>query len=275
MAWVKLDDQAPRHAKMLKAGPAACWLWVCGIAHCQSQLTDGYVSLDALPMIGIKGTARCRRLADELVDAGLFDKAEDGYMVHGYLDHNPSRAVVLRKRAEDAYRKREGEESTRNPNGIRTESGAPRAGVPSHPIRSHPIPAPTEPIARGAAFRTDGVTAGMNPKDHLKHSACDETFSRCVPTAVHAKLCDLLAPKHGGDRQAAGLALKDWYPTVWATLPADFVMGEAFRFWQGRFDATFASADASSNRKPLFTTTVEEDARAVLALVNQRGGVPR
>jgi len=137
MAWVRLDDQTPRNGKTLKAGPAACWLWVCGIAHSQSQLTDGFISLEALPMIGVSGVARCRRLADTLVAVGLFDRTEGGYQVHDYLDHNPSRTAVMVKRAEDAERKRRGE-SERNPSGIHADSGAPRAGVPSHPIPSHP-----------------------------------------------------------------------------------------------------------------------------------------
>jgi hypothetical protein len=106
-----------------------------------------------------------------------------------------------------------------------------------------------EANGHGPAFRSDGAAAGMHPKDHLKHAACDDTFSHCVPTAVHAKLSDLLAPKHGGDRQAASAALKAWYPSVWASLPAEFVMGEAFRFWQGRFDAAFATADPSAAKR--------------------------
>jgi hypothetical protein len=138
MAWVKIDDQAPRNGKMLKAGPAACWLWVCGIAHSQSQLTDGFISVDALPMIGVAGTARAKRLADALVTVGLFDAAEGGYRVHDYLDHNPSKASVLAKRAEDAERKRAGD-SSRNPRGIQPDSSSPRARVPSHPYRTHPI----------------------------------------------------------------------------------------------------------------------------------------
>lgn len=97
----------------------------------------------------------------------------------------------------------------------------------------------------GARLRGGGAAAGMNPVDHLKHAVCDETFSRCVPNAVHFKLCDLLAPRYTGDRHASGDALKAWYLTVWASLPDDFVIGEAFKFWQGRFDAAFASHDAT------------------------------
>lgn len=127
MAWVKLDDQAPRNLKMLRAGPAACWFWVCGIAHSQSQLTDGFISTEALPMIGVVGIARAKRLAETLVEAGLFERVEGGYQVHDYLDHNPSRHAVLTKRAEDAARKHHSE-SVRNPSGIQADSRGPRAG---------------------------------------------------------------------------------------------------------------------------------------------------
>lgn len=137
MAWVRIDDQAPRHEKMLEAGPSACWLWVCALAHCQSQLTDGFVSDAVLPMIGVLGAARCRKLADVLITAGLFDKVDGGYKVHDYLAHNQSRAAVLEKRAEDAKRKRAAE-SGRTPDGNATESGAPRARIPSHPIPTEP-----------------------------------------------------------------------------------------------------------------------------------------
>jgi hypothetical protein len=127
--------------------------------------------------------------------------------------------------------------------------------------------------AKGAAFRSDGVTAGMNPKDHLKHAACDDTHSRCVPMAVHTKLSDLLAPKHGGDRPTAGAALKAWYPEVWATLPADFVMGDEFKFWQGRFDAAFASPDpAAGKRAHEAKSTVPSVSRTQEYLRKQRQG---
>jgi hypothetical protein len=75
------------------------------------------------------------------------------------------------------------------------------------------------------------------------HVACDPTYARCVPQAVHDKLATALAPKYAGDRQAAKDALQAWYPTVWKTLAADFVMPDAFKFWQARFDEHFASKD--------------------------------
>lgn len=80
---------------------------------------------------------------------------------------------------------------------------------------------------------------GRNP--HIQHAVCDPSLSYCVPSAVHHKLADLLAPKHAGDREAAKIALIAWYPTIWSTLPAGTVMGDAFKFWQGHFDAAFVT----------------------------------
>ena len=93
MAWVRIDDQAPRHDKMLKAGPAACWLWVCGIAHSQSQLTDGFISFESLPMIGVAGNVRA--MAEKLVTVGLFDAAEE-YDIAAFIAPTEDGARVLR-----------------------------------------------------------------------------------------------------------------------------------------------------------------------------------
>lgn len=90
---------------MLKAGPAACWLWVCGIAHSQSQTTDGFISFEVLPMIGVKGATRCRKLAEMLVSAGLFDRVSGGYAVHDYHAFNATREEALVRRV-DLHNKR-------------------------------------------------------------------------------------------------------------------------------------------------------------------------
>jgi hypothetical protein len=51
MSWLRLDDQIPRHPKILSVGPVGAWFWVSGIAHCQSHLTDGFISDQAIQMI--------------------------------------------------------------------------------------------------------------------------------------------------------------------------------------------------------------------------------
>jgi uncharacterized protein YdaU (DUF1376 family) len=83
----------------------------------------------------------------------------------------------------------------------------------------------------------------------LKHILCDDTMARCVPVMVHRELCRRLAPKFGGDNESAGEALLAWYPTVWATLAPGDIIGDAFKFWQPRFDLKYATAAAPASTK--------------------------
>jgi hypothetical protein len=109
--FVQLDDQIANHPKILKAGPEAAWLWTCAIAYCQNHLTDGYVTRETLhTMPGFKG--RHQQLADRLVNAvkpggqhGLLERHGDDYLVHDYLEHNPSCAEVVERRRKAAERK--------------------------------------------------------------------------------------------------------------------------------------------------------------------------
>jgi hypothetical protein len=125
-----------------------------------------------------------------------------------------------------------GSSSSSSSSSVRTEDRA-RAERSSEPSKE--APAHRRP--------NGGVVAGALPRDHVGHALCDDTHSLCVPRAVHDKLADRLAPRYGGDRETAKAALVAWYPTIWATLPADFVMGDAFSFWQPRFDVAFATKE--------------------------------
>lgn len=192
--------------------------------------------------------------------APLWERVDGGYQVHDYLQWNDSKDEILKARAEGKdrvrrYRERHAEEVER------LRQIAERAGEPSAlpTDERNALQPPLQPasqhahhVVRGSGSKErkvgSGTFAGALPREHLHHIACDDTFSRCVPNAVHDKLANLLAPKHNGDRNAAARALLDWYPTVWASLPADFVMPDAFRFWQGRFDLAFASKDAAPAR---------------------------
>ncbi len=100
MAWVKLDDQAPRNAKLLKAGPAAAWMWVCGLAYCQAHTTGGFIPTVAVPMLGIRGSERSHRLVKVLVKCRLFDRKVGGFVVHDYLEFNESREEAIARKAE-------------------------------------------------------------------------------------------------------------------------------------------------------------------------------
>jgi hypothetical protein len=88
VSWVKLDDAFPRHPKVLPLAPGPKWAYVEALCYCGQYLTDG-----ALP-VGIISA----KDAAALVGAGLLDACDDGgFIVHDYLEYNPSRESVQSK----------------------------------------------------------------------------------------------------------------------------------------------------------------------------------
>jgi hypothetical protein len=116
--------------------------------------------------------------------------------------------------------------------------------IPKNGTEQNPTePNGTEREIAPARPRRASVLDGSLTRDHLGHVFCSEDFAVCVPSAVHAKFIGPLSRKFGGDREQAHAALLAWYATTTSALPSDCVMGDAFRFWQPRFDAAFASQE--------------------------------
>lgn len=98
MPWFRVDDNADDHPKFHAAGNAAIGLWTrCG-AWSMRQLTDGYVPGWVAERYGTP--AQIRRL----VEVGLWDEKDDGYVFHDWQDRQPSRAKVEADRAAAAAR---------------------------------------------------------------------------------------------------------------------------------------------------------------------------
>lgn len=108
--WIKVYNSLPSHPKIAQVGDRAAWLYVCGLCYCNEHLTDGVLHRSALPMIA-PGVRSVERLADALVQVGLWDEAPLGWVVHDYAEHQRSAEEVKRKRASDAARQRARRES--------------------------------------------------------------------------------------------------------------------------------------------------------------------
>jgi hypothetical protein len=100
MAWVKLDDQFTEHPKIDHLSDAAFRLHVAGLCYCGRHLTDGHI-----PKVRVQRLLPkvARRAVDELVSAGLWMPANDGYRVKDFLQYNPSAEKV---KAGQEYRRR-------------------------------------------------------------------------------------------------------------------------------------------------------------------------
>jgi len=234
MAWLRLDDQITHHVKFLRAGPSASWLWVCCLAHCQRQLTDGFVAFEAMPLLGAPAwKADIKRL----VAVGLMQEVEGGYTVHDYLDHNASRADVLAKRSQDAARKGRGihSESTRNPYGNSAEAARipePRARVLSDPIRTTPIQA--EPERERAPF-------APLVRSHAK--CASHCAGMCVPSGLHEQfigMCRGMPEREADAKVSAFYASVDADPRWQGTIPE----ADVFKFLKARWTEHHGGAAA-------------------------------
>jgi hypothetical protein len=102
MPWVKLDDRFPSHRKVALLSDRAFRLHVSAICWCAENLTDGRIGDRELALVakirGVKATAQ------QLADAGVWDRTDDGWEIHDYLDYNPSREQVIAERKKNAER---------------------------------------------------------------------------------------------------------------------------------------------------------------------------
>lgn len=109
--WARLDDNFHAHPRTLQAGFDANGLYARALSYCAGYLTDGFV-----PTEWVDGQG-ARKLANKLVETGFLDQLDNGYMVVGYLDHNPSREEIEAERARERGKKSRGKRT-----GNRTDS---------------------------------------------------------------------------------------------------------------------------------------------------------
>lgn len=108
--WIKLDDQWMDHPKVIAAGRDARDMWLASITYCAKHLTNGYFHANLLPTLAIMAgvdVANCQDFARRLLDVCLWDATDDGYMVHDFLDYNPTKdqALATREARKEAGRR--------------------------------------------------------------------------------------------------------------------------------------------------------------------------
>jgi hypothetical protein len=103
MTWARLDDLFPTHRKIRRLSHAAFRLHVSAICWCNLNLTDGFIPAEELRHVA--DVTAPKKYATELVDAGVWDLTDDGWMIHDFLEYQPSAQKVHAER--DAKKKRQ------------------------------------------------------------------------------------------------------------------------------------------------------------------------
>lgn len=173
MSWLRIDDRIAYHAKTLRARNEAFGAWVRAAAWSAGNLTDGVVPLDVALNIAPQ------RVWDRLLEVEYVDAHPDGYVIHDYLDWNPSAADVEEGRkaifeARSAAGRKGGIQSAvaRRQQASKqllqaNEAIASQQTQQTHqqnepPSRTHPVP--IDPSG-GSAVRSAAPRKAKNPKD--------------------------------------------------------------------------------------------------------------
>jgi hypothetical protein len=113
---VRLDDGFASHPKMVAAGPLGLAMQVAALCYCNRYLTDGYVpravpasllNLEELAFatsgngdaVGAGCDADAAMVVGDLVQAGVWEEADGGWLIHDYFSYQPSKEEVLAERA--------------------------------------------------------------------------------------------------------------------------------------------------------------------------------
>jgi len=150
MSWVRLDDGAPGHRKIVGLSDAAFRLWIVGLTHCNQQANDGRFSAHAARIMSgyLANPELGRGAMAELCAAGLWTETADGFEVHDYLEYQPSqeeRASANRAAAERMRKMRAAKHGAREPLQRNTAGTSPelppKFSLPD-PVPSRPDPVP-------------------------------------------------------------------------------------------------------------------------------------
>ena len=177
MGWAKFDDRWPTHPKLLAAGLEAKGLDACGICYAAGQETDGFIPDSALSILAA-GHRSPHKVAKVLVDVGRWDRDEErkGYVIHDYLDYNPSRETREAERQGKRDAGRKGGLKSR-PSGSKPKAGAStllkaNPKQPGEPNTNHAGEAPSRPVPSPPQVpleTTTGLALVGNPeKDDLR-----------------------------------------------------------------------------------------------------------
>lgn len=96
MTWMKIEDSLPEDPQSIEIGEDACWLFVCAIAYCSRNLTDGKLPKNVVPRLTSKRNVAA--LTKKLLAIGWLREEGGEYVVVNYLKYQRSKAEVVQDR---------------------------------------------------------------------------------------------------------------------------------------------------------------------------------
>lgn len=182
MPWVRIDEAFADHPKIIEAGESAVCLFICGLAYCGHMLSDGVIPKRKARVLYPMNDAAAA--ADALVRVGLWHEDGDNYVVHDYLDYQPSRAEVEEARSKTKARvekwrgEKAGSAAQKARNGRVTPLQESYSGVCNDVGNAAPIPIPTpipSPEPTPTPTPNDASPSGEEP---VKQTRIKQDYSK-------------------------------------------------------------------------------------------------
>jgi len=105
MGWIKIDPNFGDSPRMLRAGPLAGWLYVCGLCYCSRHQTGGIIPGAALPLLvdlveilDCDAPVDVYALAEHLVTVGLWERAGGIGGDYRVLTYRQARSAIEKPR---------------------------------------------------------------------------------------------------------------------------------------------------------------------------------
>jgi len=264
MSWIRIDDHAPEHPKLLKAGPTAGWLWVCGLAYCSRHLTDGTIPAEAVPTMGVP---KAQDSVARLLRVGLWEETPTGYHVHDYHQYQPSRTQVETRRQRTAERVAKWKEThgyacdSTVTNGVGNAVTTPPPDPPPPPP---PDPVPLKPV----------YTAPLAARsEHKAHAFCGRA---CLPAFLYREFVQL----RGGAEDDARREVDDWALALVRAISdvgprATEPIGDPLKWWRARWEEAHPTRKAEPADPHATTSTKAEQDAAFETEVARRAKLKR
>lgn len=220
MAWAKIDDKFFSHPKVRSAGRDATLLHLAALTYCNEHLTDGFIQEESIPyiaMLAFIDVEDAKQNLSKLLSVGLWEECEGGYLVHDYLEYNPTREMVEETRAARAEAgKRGGEAKTPEKQASSRENGRGTQAKAKQKLSKTQAISPPLPIypdntknVLSGAPETPSLEAAARskppPDPQLRHPAilCFKGItSRYPPKQCYQQVIDTLGEHPDGPRAA-------------------------------------------------------------------------
>lgn len=208
MGWAKIDDGYATHPKMLAAGLEATGLDVRAISHCAHYGTDGFVSDTDVAMLA--AGANARRLARRLVEVGRWERDDmrKGYVVHDYLEYNPSREDIEAERRRQSDRGRRAADARWNARRMPDAEGPPMPDAIQAASAEHAQRMPagsgarmprTRPLSNKSSSSHQGVGGEGAEEEEISTDEPDPTDPSAVAVAVALAIAERKLARRQGE----------------------------------------------------------------------------